>query len=61
MKKDSDIIDIETGSGKIAKDEAEHIVTTIDCVMARTNTLKVLIQLHLKRKYNACQDIQHQQ
>ncbi len=46
MKKDSDIIDIETGSGKIAKDEAEHIVTTIDCVMARTNTLKVLIQDH---------------
>ena len=83
MKKDSDIIDIETGSKKryivstvsaaaclfvlliiyyalirhdlfsertrysyIAKDEAEHIVTTIDCVMARTNTLKVLIQDH---------------
>ena len=83
MKKDSDIIDIETGSKKryivsavsaaaclfvlliiyyalikhdlfsertrysyIAKAEAEHIVTTIDCVMARTNTLKVLIQDH---------------
>lgn len=83
MKKDSDIIDIETGSKKryivsaisaaacrfvlliiyyalvkhdlfsertrysyIAKDEAEHIVTTIDCVMARANTLKVLIQDH---------------
>lgn len=30
----------------IAKNEAEHIVTTIDCVMARTNTLKALIQDH---------------
>ena len=30
----------------IARNEAEHIVTTIDCVMARTNTLKALIQDH---------------
>jgi len=30
----------------IAKNEAEHIVTTIDCVMARTNTLKAMIQDH---------------
>ncbi len=30
----------------IAKSEAEHIATTIDCVMARTNTLKALIQDH---------------
>ena len=30
----------------IARDEAEHIVTTIDCVMARTATLKALIQDH---------------
>ena len=30
----------------IAKNEAEHVVTTIDCVMARTNTLKALIQDH---------------
>ncbi len=28
----------------IAKNEAEHIATTIDCVIARTNTLKALIQ-----------------
>ena len=30
----------------IAKNEAEHIATTIDCVMARTNTLKALVQDH---------------
>lgn len=30
----------------IAKNEAEHIITTIDCVMARTNTLKAMIQDH---------------
>ncbi len=30
----------------IAKNESEHIVTTIDCVMARTNTLKAMIQDH---------------
>ncbi|MCR4740910.1 MAG: sensor domain-containing diguanylate cyclase [Lachnospiraceae bacterium] len=30
----------------MARNEAEHIVTTIDCVMARTNTLKALIQDH---------------
>ncbi len=32
--------------GYIARNEAEHIVTTIDCVMARTNTLKAMIQDH---------------
>ena len=30
----------------IAENEADHIVTTIDCVMARTNTLKAMIQDH---------------
>ncbi len=30
----------------IAKNEAEHIITTIDCVMARTNTLQAMIQDH---------------
>ncbi len=30
----------------MTKIEAEHIVTTVDCVMARTNTLKALIQDH---------------
>ena len=30
----------------IAKNEAEHIATTIDCVMARTNTLKAMVQDH---------------
>lgn len=32
--------------GYIAANEAEHIVTTIDCIMARTNTLKALVQDH---------------
>ncbi|MCR4656676.1 MAG: sensor domain-containing diguanylate cyclase [Lachnospiraceae bacterium] len=32
--------------GFIAKNEAEHIITIIDCVMARTNTLKAMIQDH---------------
>lgn len=32
--------------GYIAKNEAEHIVTTIDCVMARTSTLKAMVQDH---------------
>ena len=36
----------KTRYGYIAKNEAEHIVTTIDCVMARSNTLKALIQDH---------------
>ena len=30
----------------IAENEANHISTTIDCVMARTNTLKALLQDH---------------
>ena len=30
----------------IAQNEVENIVTTIDCVMARTNTLKTLVQDH---------------
>lgn len=30
--------------GYIARNQAEHIVTTIDCVMARTNTLKTMIK-----------------
>ncbi|MCR4589299.1 MAG: sensor domain-containing diguanylate cyclase [Lachnospiraceae bacterium] len=32
--------------GYIAKNEAEHIITTIDCVMSRTNTLKTMVQQH---------------
>ncbi|MCR5487535.1 MAG: sensor domain-containing diguanylate cyclase [Lachnospiraceae bacterium] len=36
----------KTRYGYIAKNEAEHIVTTIDCVMARTNTLKAMVQDH---------------
>lgn len=30
----------------IAENEADHIVTIIDCIMARTNTLKALVQDH---------------
>ena len=30
--------------GYIAKNQAEHIITTIDCVMSRTNTLKTMIK-----------------
>ena len=30
--------------GYIAKNQADHIVTTIDCVMSRTNTLKTMIK-----------------
>ncbi len=30
--------------GYIARNQAEHIVTTIDCVMSRTNTLKTMIK-----------------
>ncbi len=41
-----DLFSERTRYSYIAKDEAEHIVTTIDCVMARANTLKVLIQDH---------------
>ena len=32
--------------GLIAEDEATHIITTIDSIMTRTNTLEVLIQDH---------------
>ena len=32
--------------GLIAEDEATHIITTIDCIMTRTNTLEALIQDH---------------
>ena len=32
--------------GYIAANEAEHIATIIDCIMARTNTLKALVQDH---------------
>ncbi|MCR4586338.1 MAG: sensor domain-containing diguanylate cyclase [Lachnospiraceae bacterium] len=32
--------------GYIAMNEADHIATTIDCVMARTNTLEAMIQDH---------------
>lgn len=32
--------------GYIAANESDHIVTTIDCIMARTNTLKALVQNH---------------
>ena len=41
-----DIKSEKTRYNYIAKNEAEHIVTTIDCVMARTNTLKALIKDH---------------
>ena len=30
----------------IARNESEHIITTIDCVMARTNTLKAMVHDH---------------
>ncbi|MBP5451339.1 MAG: sensor domain-containing diguanylate cyclase [Treponema sp.] len=30
----------------IARNEAEHLISTIDCVMARTNTLKAMINDH---------------
>ena len=30
----------------IAENEADHIVTIIDCIMARTNTLKAMVQDH---------------
>ncbi len=30
----------------IAKDKAEHIISTVDCIMARTQTLKVMIRDH---------------
>jgi diguanylate cyclase (GGDEF)-like protein len=33
--------------GLIAEEEATHIITTIDCIMTRTNTLEVLIQDHM--------------
>ncbi len=32
--------------GFIARNEAEHIVTVVDCVMARTSTLKAMIRDH---------------
>ena len=41
-----DLFSERTRYSYIAKDEAEHIVTTIDCVMARTNTLKAMLQDH---------------
>ncbi len=30
----------------IARNQAEHIITAIDCVMSRTNTLKTLVKEH---------------
>ena len=30
--------------GYIARNQAEHIITTIDCVMSRTNTLTTLVK-----------------
>ncbi len=30
--------------GYIAKNQAEHIITTIDCVMSRTNTLTTMVK-----------------
>jgi len=30
----------------IAVNESDHIITTVDCIMARTNTLKALVQDH---------------
>ena len=41
-----DIKSEKTRYNYIAKNEAEHIVTTVDCVMARTNTLKAMIKDH---------------
>ncbi len=38
------IADEKERYGYIAKNEAEHIITTIDCVMSRTNTLKTMIR-----------------
>ena len=35
-----------TRYGYIAKNEAEHIITLVDCVMARTTTLEVMLQDH---------------
>ena len=32
--------------GYIAKNQAEHIITTIDCVMSRTNTLTTMVKDH---------------
>ncbi|MBR4719683.1 MAG: CHASE domain-containing protein [Lachnospiraceae bacterium] len=39
-----DLADDKERYGYIARNQAEHIVTTIDCVMSRTNTLKTLIK-----------------
>ncbi len=41
-----DLNDYKERYAYIAKNEAEHIITTIDCVMSRTNTLKTMVQDH---------------
>lgn len=39
-----DLAEYKERYGYIAKNQADHIVTTIDCVMSRTNTLKTMIK-----------------
>ena len=38
--------------GYIAKNQAEHIITTIDCVMSRTNTLTTMVKDHKAKRMN---------
>ncbi|MCR5417525.1 MAG: sensor domain-containing diguanylate cyclase [Lachnospiraceae bacterium] len=42
----NEISDKKERYGYIARNEAEHVSTIIDCVMARTNTLKAMVQDH---------------
>ena len=42
----NDIAEERERYGFIARNEAEHIVTLVDCVMARTTTLEAMLQDH---------------